>query len=305
MKLTPVVIFLFFVMNKVEAQNYFYDNNHYDKPLLFEVGASIGLMNCLTDIGGSKGLGKKTIKDINVKNNQLCGGLYLSATYQDAVALRLETTFGQVKGYDSILKNVAPSTSGRYERNLSFKTSIKEISLIAEVHPLFIFSRYEDKNPPRASPYFLAGIGFFNFNPQAKLNNTWVDLQPLHTEGQGFAEYPERPNYKLNQINIPLGIGLRYELSRTLNIRAEVIYRILKTDYLDDVSHVYYVDPAVFYNHFTDAKLANALLLYDRRNELNPQTDTPAQRGNPESNDSYFSLNIKLGLILGRDKIRR
>ena len=39
--------------------------------LLFEIGGSIGLMNCLTDIGGNKGLGKKSIKDINVNEEML------------------------------------------------------------------------------------------------------------------------------------------------------------------------------------------------------------------------------------------
>ena len=80
MKLTPVVIlFLFAATNNGQAQNYFYDNNHYDKPLLFEIGGSVGLMNCLTDIGGSKGLGKKSIKDINIKNNRYLPGCCSSA----------------------------------------------------------------------------------------------------------------------------------------------------------------------------------------------------------------------------------
>ena len=61
--------------------------------------------------------------------------------------------------------------------------------------------------PPAVSPYILAGIGYFHFNPQANLNDNYVDLQPLHTEGQGFAEYPNVKEYKLSQINFPVGIG--------------------------------------------------------------------------------------------------
>ena len=51
------------------------------------------------------------------------------AMYKDAIGVRLEGTFGQVTGFDSILKNVGPSTFGRYERNLSFKSRISELQL--------------------------------------------------------------------------------------------------------------------------------------------------------------------------------
>ncbi len=299
-------IYIYFLGNQnISAQYYFYDESHYDKPVMFELGASVGGMNCLTDLGGGKGIGKKFIKDINLKNTQLTGGVYLSATYNNAISLRLEAAFGQVKAYDSILKKIAPTTFGRYERNLSFRSPITELSLIAEFHPLFIFGTFdEEHSPPRLSPYLLAGVGYFSFNPQAKLGNTWVNLQPLHLEGQGFKEYPDRPNYSLQQINIPVGAGLRYELSSLLNFRAEVVYRILNTDYLDDVSQIDYVDPSLFPNYLSGAKLTDALLLYDRRYELDPTNNGPAERGHANHKDSYFSFNLKLGIALGRERIR-
>jgi hypothetical protein len=176
-----------------------------------------------------------------------------------------------------------------------------------EIHPLYIINRNdEDKEPPLFSPYLLAGVGFFSFKPQAQLGNKWVDLQPLSTEGQGFAEYPDRKPYKLNQINIPLGVGVKYDLSPTLNLRAEFNYRILRTDYLDDAS-TEYIDPTLYANYFTGAKLTNALLLNDRQYELDPSHITNAgdQRGNPKNNDAYFSFNVKIGYSFGREKIRR
>ena len=301
-----MLVFLCLIISQnTSAQYYFYDDNHYDKPIMFEVGASLGGMNCLTDLGGGKGKGSKFIKDINFKNTQLAGGLYFAATYNNAVTLRLEAAFGQVKGYDSILKKNAATSTGRYERNLSFRSQISEVSLIAEFHPLFIFGNFDDEHdPPRVSPYVLAGIGYFAFNPQAKLGNTWVDLQPLHLEGQGFSEYPDRPNYSLKQINLPVGAGFKYELSSMLNLRAEIVYRILTTDYLDDVSAPDYVDPSVFANHLTGSKLTNALLLYDRRYELDPTNNGLAERGHNGHKDSYFSFNLKLGLNFGRERIK-
>ncbi len=120
-------VLLFFAgTQKAAAQYYFYDNKYYDNPVIFEAGASVGVMNCLTDIGGKKGIGKKFIKDLNFGNTQFSGGIFADVFYKNAVAIRAEGTFGQVKAYDSILKSVKSSTFGRYERNLSFRSKITE-----------------------------------------------------------------------------------------------------------------------------------------------------------------------------------
>jgi len=305
-KLQLITIFFLLVClaQKTTAQYYFYDNNYYDNPVVYELGASVGAMNCLTDLGGKKGIGKRFVKDLNFGNTQLSGGIFFSAIFKNAVAIRVEGTFGQVKAYDSVLNKVKASTFGRYERNLSFRSNITEIMAVAEFHPLYIFKKYdENATLPRYSPYLVGGIGYFSFNPQAKLLNRWVDLQPLSTEGQGFAEYPKRKPYSLHQVCIPVGVGVKYELSPMLNLRAECVYRILNTDYLDDVSTTY-VDPNVFSNYFTGTKLTNALLLNDRQYELDPThiTVDGDQRGNPKNNDAYFTFNVKISLILGREK---
>lgn len=299
---------------RASAQYYFYDASSYNNPVMFEFGVSTGIMNCLTDIGGKKGLGKKFTKDLNLGNNQLNGSIYLMATYREAVAIRLEGTFGQVKSYDSILVNEKLTTQGRYQRNLSFRSKISEVALIAEFHPLFMFvdwSLREDRDPPRISPYIAAGIGYFSFNPQAKSRNgDYVDLQPLSTEGQGFIEYPDRKPYKLTQMNIPIGLGIRYELSPTFNLRAELLHRTLFTDYLDDVS-TRYIDNAIYQNYFSGTDLQNAVDLasnqrtnIDATNSFIFRKSEGGIRGNPKSKDSYFTFNIKLGLTFGRERIR-
>ncbi len=306
--LTAMVLFLM-PFKSAFSQYYFYDNSTYNTPVMFELGGSLGIMNCLTDIGGAKGLGGHFLKDLNLGNNQFNGSVYLSATYKEAIALRIEGTFGKVKAYDSILKDVKTTTRGRYERNLSFSSKITEVSLIAEFYPKFIFINWDAKDdlPSSFSPYLMAGVGYFSFNPQTELNGRTVDLQPLSTEGQGFTEYPNRKPYKLKQMNIPMGMGLKFELSPMLNLRTEFLYRFLFTDYLDDVSSKY-INPQVFANHFSGTMLNDALELSDRRNKasaaypVNP--DGGQIRGNPKNNDAYFTFNIKLGLTFGREKIR-
>lgn len=287
----------------LEAQYYYYNNKYYDNAVVFEIGSSFGVMNSMTDLGGKKGVGKNFIKDLRWKTARLSYGAYITATYKEVIAGRLEGTFGQVVGFDSILKKVASSTYGRYERNLSFKSKIAEFQLAMEIHPLF-FKNYEEE-PPRLSPYGIVGAGIFSFNPQAKLNGQWYALQPLHLEGQGFKEYPDRSSYQLNQLNFIAGLGLRYELNSVFNARLELVHRILRTDYLDDVSNMDYVDPNLFYSYLPANQAAVARQLYNRTNELNPSDISypeNTQRGDPTDNDSYFTIQLKIGMTLGRLK---
>lgn len=284
------------------AQYYYYNNKYYDNAVVLEVGGGLGFMNALTDLGGKKGTGKGFIKDLNGKNAKPCFDLYLAAMYKDVIALRLEGDFGQVTAYDSILKDVKSTTFGRYERNLSFKSNIADFQLAVELHPLF-FKSYDDNKAPFISPYIVAGVGYFSFNPQAKLNGQWYALQPLRTEGQGFAEYPGHKPYKLNQVNFAAGIGVKYEVNALLNARFEINHRFLRTDYLDDVSTTY-IDPSLFANYLPANMAAVAQQLYSRKAEINPGDVTlpGSQRGDPKDNDAFFSVQFKLGIILGRQR---
>ena len=305
--LSLVILFTAYTQ-KATAQYYFYNDTYYDSPLLFEIGGSVGPMNCLTDIGGKKGIGKKFIKDLNMGKTALSGGVYLSALYKYAVGFRLEGTFGKVSANDNVLKDVDVKdiARARYNRNTSFRSNITEISLITELHPLFILIDYtaRDQDPPRTSPYLLGGVGYFSFNPQTQLGNRWVDLQPLHTEGQGFVEYPDRQVYKLKQMDFPIGAGIKYELSSVLNLRGEFVYRVLNTDYLDDVSTTY-IDPTAFANPANGLSTSNQILAFklsDR--QLNKVTGAGGKRGSPAQKDAFFSFNLKLGLAIGRERIR-
>jgi hypothetical protein len=294
-----VIIFLLTVISKPSfSQPDFSEDPYYYHKLNFEIGASFGAMNCLTDLGGGKGKGEKFIKDLNLGNTSPTGTIYYTVSYRNAVALRSEATWGIVKANDAVLKGVKETVGGRYDRNLSFRSTIFETSLLAEIHPRF-FKRYtKNEKFPRLSPYLAGGIGYFVFNPRTKLQGTWVDLQPLSTEGQGFKEYPERKTYKLKQFNFPVGGGIKYKLTDMINISAEFVYRILNTDYLDDVS-TNYISPALFQNYFKGAQLTQAVALNDRQKELDPTHSTvPGDvRGNSKNNDAYFSFNFKLGVI--------
>ena len=91
-----VILMLTLFVEKASAQYYFYDNKYYDNPITFELGGSIGVMNCLTDLGGNKGVGKKFVKDLNLGKTNFAGSISLTAMYEYMLALRLEATFGTV-----------------------------------------------------------------------------------------------------------------------------------------------------------------------------------------------------------------
>ncbi len=293
-------IFLF--NPSLKAQYYYYNKDYYESAVLVEVGGSFGIMNALTDLGGKKGVGKGFIKDLNWKNSNLAYGAFLTATYKSMIGLRLEATFGKITGYDSILKDVRESTTGRYERNLSFRSNIMDFQAGLEIHPLF-FKDYGEDESPYLSPYLFAGVGYFSFDPQTYLNGQWYSLQPLRTEGQGFAEYPDREPYQLNQVNFSAGLGVKYEINSLLSARFEVNHRFLKTDYLDDVS-TNYIDASLFSNYLPTNMAAVAQQLYSRRAELDPSDITlpGQQRGDPKDKDSFFTIMVKLSLTLGRSR---
>ena len=96
--------------NSASAQ-YFYDKNYYNTPLIFELGGSVGIMNSLTDIGGTKGFGGKFTKDLNLGNNEFNAGLYFGALYNSSIGVRIEAK----------LKN---SSSGEEDERRSITTSV-------------------------------------------------------------------------------------------------------------------------------------------------------------------------------------
>lgn len=294
-------IFLFGTQS-ARAQYYFFDGDYYDTPFLYEAGISVNAMNCLTDMGGHKGIGKKFLKDLNIGKTNISGGVFFSVAYKNAVALRLEGTFGQISGNDNVLIGITDIAKERFNRNLNFRSYISEVAAMLEIHPMYIFVDWPAKEttPPRTSPYLLAGVGYFSFNPQTKLGNNYIDLQPLRTEGQGFTE-TGRKEYSLTQLNIPIGAGVKYELSPLVNLRGEVLYRKTFTDYIDDLSSTY-IDPTLFSKYLTPQQEANARILYNR--QLVP-VPLSTKRGTVTNNDGYFTVNLKISVIIGRERMRR
>ncbi len=301
--LKPILCWCFFVPTLAFGQNYyFYGNGYYEPSWLIEISPNIGVLNAVTDVGGSKtsdgGLGAYYFRKPG-----LTGGITISATKADLFSVRFDFNVGSIEDYDSLLKGATYySAVGRYERNLNFRTSLIEASLAAELHPLFFIDHNsKDRNSPRLSPFILAGLGVVKFKPKAWIDEQWVDLRPLSLEGQGFEEYPDRKPYKTLIPTLLTGIGLRYELNRKISLRLEATQHWTKSDYLDDVSQGDWVDPALFYRYFPTGQADLASRLYNRSVKINPPRNT-RPRGDHSKPDHFWGVQFRVGFALNRNR---
>jgi hypothetical protein len=177
-------------------------------------------------------------------------------------------------------------------RNLSFETKIIEGNLLLDYN-LF------DLNERRLTPYVFSGLALYHFNPYAyDTLGSKIFLQPLSTEGQGLAKYPDRKPYRLTQLAIPMGIGFRFRMADNIILGYELGMRKLFTDYLDDLSTTY-VDQATL----AAAKGPKAVEMAYRGGELkNATLGYPGEggtRGGAKQKDWYYFQGITLSIGLG------
>ncbi len=170
-------------------------------------------------------------------------------------------------------------------RNLNFRTDVIELNVETELN-LF------DPQVYTSFPYLFAGVGGFYFNPFTyDKNHTKTYLQPLSTEGEGLSEYPSRKKYSLFQFCIPLGVGWRANILDKWDVSYEFGYRILFTDYLDDVSKTY-----VNLDVLADEKGPKAAELSYRGTI--PFAHEGKRRGNSSQKDMYFFTGVKIATSL-------
>ncbi len=300
-KQTILLLICFTLFSKSYSQSFLLGEK-----VKWEIGLNFGPSLFLGDLGGNSGKGTNNIKDINLEFTKLMKGVFITMYPKNWVGVRLAAGVIYLEGSDDIINTNGIDELWRKQRNLDFKTTVLEGYLALEIFPTMFLNRNTDYEP-RLRPYALAGVGFFHFNPKGSITDaagdkTWYNLQPLKLEGQGMSEYPSSKPYKLSQINIPIGGGIKYFASERLNISAELLYRKTFTDYIDDVS-TKYVDPTVYNKYLSAQDAALATKLSDKAiGIIYPgMTRYPAgtQRGDTKDGDTYFSVVLKIGFKLG------
>lgn len=264
----------------------------------FEIGLGFGPMFFVGDLGGNAGVGKTFVKDVDLPLTKISKGLYINFYPTEFLGFRLAANLGHLEGNDAQAPAKGGAEMDRRERNLHFQTQIKEAYAALEIYPTVFLENY-DGLMGKLRPYILGGAGIFHFDPEAKdVDGRFVKLAPLHLEGQGFPQYPDSKPYKLTQMNVVMGGGVKYYLKENLYVGFEILHRKLFTDYVDDVSHDYYIDPIHFDQNLPAADAARARRLYYRGIYSFPATrpyEEFAQRGDPKENDAFFSSIIRFG----------
>jgi hypothetical protein len=219
----------------------------------------------------------------NPKLFQPYGSIGISQWLTGHIEGLLKYTHGKVAGADSLSLE-----KNNKSRNLSFESSIDDVSLTFEINSLH---RYERS---RMNVYVFSGVSVFHFNPQAELNGTWNPLQPLGTEGQYIPQGGYAKPYNLFQLSVPVGFGITVQLNKKIRLKAEFMHNFLFTDYLDDVSTVY---PDVEALSATPNG-ETAVDLSSRRLDGNfPKAHTV--RGGSKYNDAFSSFGLTLAFNPG------
>jgi hypothetical protein len=295
-RLSVLTFFLTVFSAQVRAQSISTPNGK------IELGLGLGPMFFLGDLGGSAGIGKTFIKDLDLPLTKLTKGLYLNFYPAEWVGVRVAGNLGFVEGDDAEAPAKGGAEEDRKYRNLHFQSKINEVYGAIEIYPSVFFEKY-DGLQGKFRPYLLAGAGIYHFNPKAKdVDGKWVELAPLKLEGQGFSQYPDSKPYKLTQKNLLVGFGFKHYLKENMYIGMEILHRKLFTDYVDDVSNDYYIDPIHFDTYLSAADAVRARRLYYRGIYTFPTTrpyQEFAERGDPKENDAYFSSMLRIGWRIG------
>ncbi|MBL7749828.1 MAG: hypothetical protein JNN29_00510 [Chitinophagaceae bacterium] len=271
-----------------------------------EVGLGIGPSFFLGDLGGQRGIGQPFIKDINIPLTKLSKGIYLNLYPAEWIGFRVSLNHMMVEGDDAEIDNKGGREISRLRRNLYFKSNITEAYAALELYPTVFLEQY-DGLQGKIRPYGLIGIGAFHFNPKGYYiggngQKTLVDLKPLRLEGQGMAEYPEKKEYSLTQLEVPMGFGFKYYVKENLYVGLEILHRKTFTDYVDDVS-TSYIDPIYFDQYLTPEQATWARQLHYRTPLYEPTTRPfiGYQRGDPKENDAFFTTVLRFGWRINGD----
>lgn len=216
--------------------------------------------------------------------------LFYKYNFTHYIALKIGLAYGHVGYSDKFSSNYYQQL-----RNLDFKSPIYEASIGADFH-FFQYSIGDFEH--RFTPYVSLGAGVFKYDPYTVYKDKRYRLKPLGTEGQNFEEYKKR-RYNGTSMCFPIGLGIKFWLSKGLTINLEAINRSTTTDYLDDVSTTY-----IGKDKFDDIEPgpypSASSILQDRSNEV---TNTPIgtkgrQRGVSTTRDQYlfFQLGVSFRL---------
>jgi len=234
---------LLFIMLGQVMQAQFYDERR-SRWIAFrhEVGVTVGLTAFLGDLGGADAIGSDGLRDWNFNQNRFAISIDYQYYLQRKLSVRTNFMYAYLSGDDKNTKEPF-----RSNRNLHFRSTSIEFTAMIQ----YYFLREEpeskshfDNRPFTLNVYAFLGVGGLYFNPKADYNGEWVELQPLGTEGQGIGSQPEF--YSRFTAVIPVGFGISKKVWNYWMLGIEMSYRKTFSDYIDDVSTVYFNNDLIY-----------------------------------------------------------
>ncbi len=201
------------------------------------------------------------------------------------VKLRGDLLYTRLSGDDALGDN-----ENIRSRNLDFFSPIIQLAIGGDWN-LLEFSLNDGKS---FTPYATAGGSFFYMNPMTIYDGGKVALHPLGTEGQYLDDYPEQKPYSKYQPSLQVGGGLKL-FTGTIIIAVEAVLSYTLTDYIDDVKSIYITYPELY----EKAGPLTAALANRQGEYLNTEpviVPTGTVRGNPDSNDVFGTITLRLGI---------
>ena len=267
-------------------------------------GFVLGGSNYLGEIGG-KFDPRASLLDADILTTSPTIGGFLRYAANDRVRISGEVNYVHIRQADSFAEDPA-----RRARNLNFRNRMVEFGFRTDVTVFHIADRSNNGNFLKPGQLSVRGFVFTGaygvlHNPQAQIthdpNNEWedrwYDLRPLRTEGQ-VEEYASLI------AAIPVGLGIEFGIGNNWILGFEGSWRSTFTDYLDDISGMY-ANPDML------SPLARAISSQSNQAVINAINDPSSgnlgnhqyseggtYRGNPNSNDSYGTIQVTFARII-------
>jgi outer membrane protein OmpA-like peptidoglycan-associated protein len=215
-------------------------------------GASAGVSNYYGDIRPFKldnfGDFTKYYKHYKTYSDQLSYQLSIEYALGNSVGLMLTGGTYQFGSSDRLIKNDGTlfTESPTFDRALNFQTDVYDAGLS------FVFK--PDNNwllsgKSFFAPYFTLGVGALSYEVKGDLldaSGNQYDYSDVNLIPDGIFETDlttlgtERTdNYKTTAFYANLGLGVRFKITKTIEIFAQSDFKMTNTEYLDDVSGVY------------------------------------------------------------------
>ena len=255
------------------------------KEIMFGVGAT----QFLGDLGGRDQIGTDySPVDLDYPSTSIGGMVGYRYRFHPYWATTTSFNIGLLKGDDALTREII-----RESRNLHFRSIIIELHQRIEVIVLanekfgnrYSLSRHSKKMKNHNEQlYLFSGVGICYFNPKARYNGSWVALRPLSTEGQGLTDGPEK--VLPVTATIPVGIGFRFGLNRMWRMGIEATYVKTFSDYIDDVSTVYYDRDALL------AQVGPEAAYLSNPSSQNSTWFAAGQQRGDKQKDAYFYFNV-------------